>query len=185
MRVDWDDKAPPAGEQAFFEELYQRYSRLMWDTARKYVSSQSDAEDVMQDALERLLRRLPRLMVVPRCALGTYVVYTVRSVAVNFMRHQAVVSSRTQPFADEEDCGEDVRDCPQEVLERREALRGLTEVWPLLSEDDRAILYGRYILDQTDEELAETFDCKPGTVRVKLTRARRRALKLMKGGEDA
>lgn len=41
------------------------------------------------------------------------------------------------------------------------------------------VLEGRYFLGLTDEELAQLFGCKPGSVRVKLTRARRNALKIM------
>lgn len=41
------------------------------------------------------------------------------------------------------------------------------------------VLEGRYFLELSDDELARQFGCKPGSIRVKLTRARRNALKIM------
>lgn len=48
-----------------------------------------------------------------------------------------------------------------------------------LSAEDRALLEGKYILGDSDEMLARTLHCKPSSIRMKLTRARRRALKLL------
>ena len=48
-----------------------------------------------------------------------------------------------------------------------------------MSAEDRALLEGKYILGDSDEMLARTLHCKPSSIRMKLTRARRRALKLL------
>lgn len=61
----------PDQERAFFEQLYLKYHRLMYKTASMYVTDQSDIEDVLQDAIERLLVRTPKLMRIPCCALPT------------------------------------------------------------------------------------------------------------------
>ena len=49
-------------------------------------------------------------------------------------------------------------------------------LWPRLSEEDRILLEGKYVWGQSDKELAEILHCKPSSIRMKLTRARRRAL---------
>lgn len=51
----------PDQERAFFEQLYLKYHRLMYKTASMYVTDQSDIEDVLQDAIERLLVRTPKI----------------------------------------------------------------------------------------------------------------------------
>ena len=56
----------------------------------------------------------------------------------------------------------------------------------MLSENDQLLLEGKYLLGYTDTELASLLKCKVGSIRMKLTRARRKALKLiveMKGYE--
>ena len=45
--------------------------------------------------------------------------------------------------------------------------------------EDRLLLEGKYILGYTDAELADMLGCKKSSVRMKLTRARRRAFQLM------
>ena len=55
----------------------------------------------------------------------------------------------------------------------------LREIWPMLSEDQRFILEGKYILGYSDKELAEQLQCNPSSIRMKLTRARRNALALL------
>ena len=56
------------------------------------------------------------------------------------------------------------------------------KVWDTLPEDTRELLAGKYILRMSDAELAEEFCCSPDSIRMKLTRARRRALEMMKEG---
>ena len=65
-------------EKEFFESIYNRYKLLMYQTARHYTSNQADLEDIMQDSVERLLRKTHKLMAIPSCALAAYIVYTVR-----------------------------------------------------------------------------------------------------------
>lgn len=52
-------------EYVFFTDLYQRYQRLMYSVAKRYAASENEAEDIMQDAVERLLKRIPKLMELP------------------------------------------------------------------------------------------------------------------------
>ena len=66
--------------------------------------------------------------------------------------------------------------------ERREALLAKFRELP---EPERQLLFGRYMMDLTDAELAAMLGCKPASVRMKLTRARRALLeKLREGGLD-
>ena len=55
----------------------------------------------------------------------------------------------------------------------------LMQIWSSLPEEDRLLLEGKYILGYTDAELADMLGCKKSSVRMKLTRARRRAFQLM------
>lgn len=59
----------------------------------------------------------------------------------------------------------------------------LSKIWPRLPEDDRVLLEGKYILGYSDQELAEEIGCQANSIRVKLTRARRRALAIIQEQE--
>lgn len=176
----------PDQERAFFEQLYLKYHRLMYKTASTYVTDQPDIEDVLQDAIERLLVRTPKLMRIPCCALPTYLVYTVRSTAINFKRHQSVIAKHTVFIisGEENTRRQNYEDTPQQILEAKEHLQKIRDIWRNLPDSDQELLYRRYVLEQTDTELADIFHCKPGSIRVKLTRARRRASNLLSRGEE-
>ena len=55
----------------------------------------------------------------------------------------------------------------------------LWKIWPKLTEDERFLLEGKYILGYSDQQMAVSLKCSPGSIRMKLTRARRRAMKLL------
>ena len=62
---------------------------------------------------------------------------------------------------------------------RRLELDALAQVWPRLDENTRWLLEARYILDYSDGELARELGVKPDSVRMALTRPRRKARRLM------
>lgn len=82
-------------------------------------------------------------------------------------------------FTEENVSGAD-RYVPMETLlilaERRKAL---LDIWPVLPKETQILLKGKYILGYTDQELACQLKCKPSSIRMKLTRARRAALLLL------
>ena len=66
-----------------------------------------------------------------------------------------------------------------DLLLHSDSAEQLWGLWAKLSVQDRILLEGKHILELTDEELASILKCKPASVRMKLTRARRRAAKLL------
>ena len=70
-----------------------------------------------------------------------------------------------------------------EYLLARERVDRLRIIWPKLGEEDRLLLEGKYLLEYSSAELGERLGCQSASVRMKLTRARRRALKWMTEGE--
>ena len=52
-------------------------------------------------------------------------------------------------------------------------------VWPQLSTQDKILLESKYILGYNDNEIGKLLGCKASSVRMYLTRARRRAVELI------
>ena len=67
-----------------------------------------------------------------------------------------------------------------EMFFQEEKYNELEAILDLLSETDNLILTGKYFLDYSDAELAAFIGCKPSSIRMMLTRARRNALNLIK-----
>lgn len=118
--------------------------------------------------------------------LKTYLVYTVRSTAVNFKRHQNVIEKHTLPIDyDDGNTYEEPSESPQEILEREEQQRQFAAIWDQIPRADAELLYRKYILQESDEKLAEIYHCKKESIRMKLTRAKRKVISLMKGGDHS
>lgn len=180
----------PAGEQSdrkFIEELYQAHKNLMFSLAWRYADMEADAEDIVQSAAEKLLRQLPRLRAMEKKAVTVYVAYTVRSVGVDLRRSRKRYETHFVSLdrEDYEPWDTDPQAVPlEEHMITKDLTARLAAVWPRLPEEDQLLLEGRYIWELSDRELALRFNCKPGSIRMKLTRARRKALQLLAGKEE-
>ncbi|MFI1996449.1 sigma-70 family RNA polymerase sigma factor [Actinoplanes sp. NPDC020271] len=123
------------------------------------------AEDVLSDALLLASTRWRRI------ARMDHPAAYVRRMVVNvyLSEHRKAQRRRTEPTSDlsllDRTSGED----PQTTVASRDAMeRLLTQLTP----QQRTAVVLRYVLDQTDDDIAATLSCTPGTVRSHLSHAR-------------
>ena len=170
-------------DRAFMQEVYQQNERLMYAIALKYASNTQDCEDIVHDTVEKLCKNIAKIKELPNSALRAYVVYAVRNTAINFRKHQATINRHIQQLSDDDLSNE--YDQPESIIERIEDLQekrtSLTKVWMQLTDAEQELLYRKYVLDQTTEELSGIFQCSRDSIRMRLPRARLKSLTLMKG----
>lgn len=169
--------------------LYLSYERLMFYTAGTYTDDPFEKEEIVQAALVRLLQKQETLQQLSEAARASYIVTAVRHTAVNHRVKSAREAARCVPLDDEPENQPELQMPAAELhvieLEDRAAL---LRAFDALSEQDRLLLTGRYTLELTDDALAQELGCQPDSVRMKLTRARRRLLQLIEkeaGAHDA
>ena len=168
-------------DRDFIISLYQDYYLLMFATAKEYFPSQSDREDVVQTSLESLIRNIDTLRALSRCTLVSYIVITIRNTSYNLLKRNKrdadlFVKMEHNPEVDE--LAAKLSADEMFMLIHRKNL--LSRIWDQLSAEDRFLLNGKYVVGCSDQELAASLNCKPSSIRMKLTRARRRALTLSK-----
>ena len=170
-------------DRAFMQEVYQQNERLMYAIALKYASNTQDCEDIVHDTVEKLCKNIAKIKELPNSALRAYVVYAVRNTAINFRKHQATINRHIQQLSDDDLSNE--YDQPESIIERIEDLKekrtSLTKVRMQLTDAEQELLYRKYVLEQTTEELAGIFQCSRDSIRMRLSRVRRKSLRLMKG----
>ena len=170
-------------DRAFMQEVYQQNERLMYAMALKYASNTQDCEDIVHDTVEKLCKNIAKIKELPNSALRAYVVYAVRNTAINFRKHQSTINRHIQQLSGDDSSSE--YDQPESIIERIEDLQekrtSLTKVWMQLTDAEQELLYRKYVLDQTTKELAGIFQCSRDSIRMRLSRARRKSLRLMKG----
>ena len=170
-------------DRAFMQEVYQQNERLMYAIALKYASNTQDCEDIVHDTVEKLCKNIAKIKELPNSALRAYVVYAVRNTAINFRKHQSTINRHIQQLSGDDSNSE--YDQPESIIERIEDLQEkrtrLTKVWMQLTDAEQELLYRKYVLEQTTEELVGIFQCSRDSIRMRLSRVRRKSLRLMKG----
>ncbi len=154
------------GDRAFLEELYRDYHKLMYWAAKKYIDEEQDREDIVHDSLLRLIKKVAVLRSLDRAELTGYVMVTVRHAAYNYLRDQQLRRQLTPVLRQEEDHLED------DLIARLDARALLLALGQRMTEEERILLEGKFLLEKTDEELAELLHCKVSSLRTKLHRAR-------------
>lgn len=163
-------------ERAFCAELYQKYKYTMFSKAREYDNSRGNAEDIVQETLIRLTKHLEKLRGMDEGARVVYIVFTVRSTAFNLNNKLA---REREVIYDSYSKNVDLSSWPaEERVMLRATKEDVDHVLSMLPERDSLLLTGKYIVELSDEELAEMIGCKPGSIRMMLTRARGKAREL-------
>lgn len=166
--------------------IYLKHERLMYYIAGKYSEVSAQREDIVQTAVLSLLKNEATLQRLPPYAQINYIAAAVRNTAINTIKRDQKETARCIPLDDlTEDFpqahipGAEVRYLEKEKQE--ELLTAFQEI----REEERQLLYGKYLMDLSDTELAQMLGCKPSSVRMKLTRARRAFVeKLREGGKN-
>ncbi len=176
--------AAGGNDREFMLRLYQDFRGLMFATAGKLISDPDELEDVVQDSLEKLIRHMDALRFKDRPVQAAYVAQTVRNTAINHLRRRRVESARTARLTQPDSQPEPESLTLEELMDIRERGKHMAELLAGLSDTDRLLLTGKYILGYSDGELAEELGVKPGSIRMMLTRARRRVLGAIKRREE-
>lgn len=168
-------------DQAYMIWVYEEFRRLMFAAAQKYSANPADQEDIVQESLIHLMGKISLLRTFERCVLAAYIVSTVRNVSINNLKRQGRYvkgDKEAQNILQEGSYSGD------EVVNQIYRKDQLNLIWGKLSEEERLLLRARYFLGYSDQEIGRLLNYRADNVRMKLTRARRKAMKLMKEQED-
>lgn len=163
--------------------LYQEFKPLMFAIAQKYLENVSDQEDVVQASLVKLMEKATILQSKERSALCSYIVYTIKNTALNYIKHQNVINAHNHSMDDP------IADIPSdslpldELIELADRRRQLCRIWGKLPQEDQVLLENKYVLGHSNQQLASQFHCKAASIRMKLTRAKRKALEFIMNDE--
>lgn len=167
-------------DREFMSNLFLEYQRLMYANILKITTDSWAVDDIMQTTLLRLIDKLDLLKKLDHPQLVNYIATACRNSALNQVKFQS--SHAAAPFEDY--IVDSDMDYEQNTTENqfflRENMAALSKVWEQLDEKTRYLLEARYILDKSPDEIAADLHIKPASTRMALTRARKRALAMMK-----
>jgi RNA polymerase sigma-70 factor (ECF subfamily) len=157
--------------------LYNEFYRLMFAEARKYFDRQEDCEDVVQEGLLKLCNNVSKIRGKNRCIVAAYIVSMIRNTSITILKKRKRMEQHEVSLDSGQVDAVATDDPPlHEIMERFDSHAQLHQIWEKLTEDQQFLLEGKYILRLSDAELAESLGCKPDSIRMKLSRARKQAL---------
>ena len=175
---------PPTAEQMWFVEgLFRKYRALMYKYARGRDRDQHEADDIVSEALKRLFRNADTLMALAEYQQSDYIVTTIRSVVGDHYRRRKTQERFHAQLGEEDIIDPGLEEDFIERESRDTQIRHLYETLDELQETDRLLLTGKYMSGLSDEALARQLGVKASSIRMKLTRARKRARRILEGKE--
>jgi len=163
------------GDLRAFEALVERHRDVVVRVAAR-IAGRDEAEDVSQDAFLRAFHRLGRFRA--DASFRAWLLQITHNAAIDHIsrRRPEPVESAETP----EDPERTVARLPAERLESRERLARLERKLRGLSPDARVVLVLRDIEGLSYEEIADITQAPLGTVKVRLFRARRDLIQMLR-----
>lgn len=155
-------------DQAYFQAFYEENKNLLYYIARKYSE---DCEDLVQEALLRLLQHVDILKTMNQNTCARYIELTIRAAYIDTClrkkRVQTVPMEELPLLTADSDSRELLGDLRVHLL--RESL----------SPRDWLALEGKYLLGLNQKELGQLLQVEPNSVRMILSRARAKARQIL------
>lgn len=167
-------------DRTYMEWIFQNYHRLMYFYIMEKLHDPWQADDVMQESVVKLIDKIDVLRRLSESKRRNYIITTAKNTTVSYLRREAV--RKGIPYDDwVKDCiGTASEEDPESLVLHQEEMELLQYIWDDLDERSRYLLSGRYILEQSFDEMAQELGVSPGSTRMLLTRAKRSALELIK-----
>ena len=162
-------------DRDFMTSLYYDYNRLIYYEVRSLVGASDEVEDLVQETLARLIGKVELLERLDQKRLAAYIADTAKNVARNHLRRNRASAIPAEDFGNIPDTGESV----EEQVIGGLNLQGMEKLWETLPEDIRTLFRMKYFLHMTNEEIGRTLGIKPESVRMRISRARRKVLALL------
>lgn len=165
-------------DKEFFDKFYEIHKRFMFYTARKYVFTQPECEDLVQDAVIRLMNNVTILKGLTENKARTYIALTIKSAFLDI--EKAKHGDNPVPLTDE--TLEALADLGQfEQLDEADSSANM-DVAILkkeLSPRDWFVLEGKYILGYSQDEIGNIIGTSPDSVRMIICRVREKARRIL------
>jgi RNA polymerase sigma factor (sigma-70 family) len=157
------------GDAAAYADLVRTHQPIAFRTACLLAGSAADAEDALQEALVKAWRALPRFR--PGAPFRPWLLTIVANEARTRRRAAGRRAAWTLRAAAEQRTSGDAAPSPEAAVLVRERSRELVDALGTLPERDRQVLVLRYVLELSEQETAAVLDCRPGTVKSRVSRA--------------
>ena len=166
-------------DRDLMSQFYLTYKDRMYAEAWKYMQSAADVEDMVSEALTRIIDKMDVFRQLQPFQRIVYAVTVVRNLCyIQLNRSNAHITVSFDALAVERPMEDSVS--LETAVERKLFNEQVRQVWSTLSDEERMLLEQKYILRWSDEELSKALGIQSQSVRMRLTRAKRSIMKQLK-----
>ncbi len=176
MTVEELVRAAAKGRTDAFEELVRLHEKKVYALTLRMCGNHEDARDAAQEAFLSAWRGLPSFR--GEAGFSTWLYRLASNAAIDQLRRNRRQREEASLDAGEMDTP-DQSPGPQEAAEGSELQRAVADGLASLSEDHRRILLLREYQELSYDEIAQTLDMDLGTVKSRISRARRALRKIL------
>ncbi len=176
MTVEELVRAAAKGRTEAFEELVRLHEKKVYALTLRMCGNPEDARDAAQEAFLSAWRGLPSFR--GEAGFSTWLYRLASNAAIDQLRRNRRQREEASLDAGEMDTP-DQSPGPQEAAEGSELQRAVADGLASLSEDHRRILLLREYQQLSYDEIAQTLDMDLGTVKSRISRARRALRKIL------
>lgn len=166
------------GEEACFDDLFERYHDRLFFYLRHFVGGKEEAEDLLQNVFVKAYEKFSSFDA--RRAFSSWIYRIAHNEAVNYLKRKSrknffswedIVSTKDQLESSSPDRS------PQEVWVRKEIRDEVRLALKKIPEKYREVLILRFYLDHSYEEIADIIGKPTNTVGTLLSRAKNRLVR--------
>jgi RNA polymerase sigma factor (sigma-70 family) len=161
-----------AGNQAAYADLIKRHQRFVFTLAIRFSKNREDAEEIAQDCFIKAYRSLSNFQ--RQSKFSTWLYSIVYTTAMTFLRKKRVDTDSIDDENTYIQLENSASSHDANSAENKSRSYYLNQAITQLLPDDAAIITMFYMGEQSLEEIGNTLDIEPNTVKVKLFRARQR-----------
>lgn len=155
-------------------EFYINFHQRLYTEAKKYLTDPEDVADVVLEALTRIINKMDTFRSLGPGQRYHYAITTVKNLCYILLKREKLFSGVSiEKLETELEAADSTEETVVQKLQRQQ----IAAIWQELDIEERRLLEQKYILCWTDAELAEAFGIKPESVRMRLTRAKRKVIK--------
>lgn len=167
-------------DRDFMTSLYLNYRGLIISHISSFIGISDTTEDLVQETLISLIGKVNLLESLDERRLVAYIIETAKNTARSYLRKNRELILSIEDFSHISDADRSV----EEKVIGEINVEAMRRVWYALPEDVQTIFRMKYFLKMTNEEIAAECHIKPDSVRMKLTRAKRKLLQLLNDSES-
>lgn len=166
-----------------FEELIKGYKKSAYNIALRVMRNVEDAEDASQEALIKIFKNISSFNMESTFKVWMYRV--VVNTCIDFKRRKNVNTLSIDETIDLGSGREIQREIPDEsnnpdaLIERNYSTQLVNDAINMLEDDFKTIIILRDIKGFTYDEISQILSCNLGTVKSRLSRARKRLKELL------